>query len=179
MNNKSALLVIDMQEQFTIHTLDSATSINLIDSVNEAIAIAGSMDIIFVKAHIRMLSISLKGIKTESAAYLDLDKRLNLKKSDRVYMKQKPSAFSDAELTRQLVDSGIGQIYLTGMYLGQCVSATALEGVERGFEVTIISDAVVSKDSDKTEKILSKLQKKGIHITDLDSFGKTIQEENM
>jgi len=158
------LLVIDMQEEFTLYQMDSLLSHQMISQVNDLIGEMRPAAIIFIQAHIRVLNISLRGIKAESAQHLDLDNRLYRKKNDLVFMKEEQSALSVKQLTDYLRENEITHLYLAGIYLGQCLSATALDAADKGFRVTVIRDAVMAKNPRKSEKLLRKLEKAGIEI---------------
>lgn len=164
---QSALLVIDMQDEFTRHTLSEERAVPLISNVNEAIAALRPMKIIFVKADIRMLTISLKGIKTESAEHTALDERLHRSEKDLVLTKRESSALTVEELNDFLEENDIGHLYLSGIFLGQCLTNTALNAIEDGYRVTVIREAVTAKKSNKSEKYLGKLADSGVVIADL------------
>lgn len=163
----SALLVIDVQDEFTRHTMADERATLLISNINEAIEALRPMKVIFVKADIRMLTISLKGIKTESSEHTALDDRLERLEGDLVLTKQESSALTIEQLSEFLQENEIGHLYLTGIFLGQCLTNTAIHAVEEGYQVTVIRDAVTAKKSKKSEKYLKQLEDKGIKIVGL------------
>lgn len=163
----SALLVIDVQDEFTRHTMTDDQAAPLISNINEAIAALRPMKVIFVKADIRVLTISLKGIKTESAAHTSLDDRLDRREGDLVLTKQESSALTVEELGEFMQENEIGHLYLTGIFLGQCLTNTAIHAMEDGYRVTVIRDAVTAKKTKKSEKYLQQLEAKGVMIAGL------------
>jgi|GEM_PF-2885060 len=169
----AALLVIDMQDEFTRHTLDKGSASELISSVNTAIATLRPIDVIFVKADIRVLTISLKGIRTGPAAHTDLDERLDRREGDIVLTKHESSALTVEELRVFFRENNIEYLYLTGIFLGQCVSNTAIHANDAGYKVTVLREAVTAKKPGKSEKFLKQLESQGIlvkSIADLEGF---------
>jgi len=63
-----------------------------------------------------------------------------------VFTKHLPSAFSSQELAPRLQALGIRKLLLSGIMTHMCVSATARAAMERGFEVSIISDACTTRE---------------------------------
>lgn len=169
-DGNSALLVIDMQEEFTRHTLDNESATTLINNINEAIALLRPMKVIFVKADIRMLTISLKGIKTESSEHTDLDRRLDRREEDLVLTKHESSALTIEELNSFLQEHQIGHLYLAGVFLGQCLTNTALHALEQGYNVTVIRETVAARKQKKSDKFLKKLESRGIGVIQLSNL---------
>ncbi len=69
------------------------------------------------------------------------------KDSEPVFRKRFFSAFGNADLEAALASLGIGRIVLAGLYLHACVRSTALDAYERGYEVWVAQDAVLSDAS--------------------------------
>lgn len=168
---KSALIIIDMQEQFTLHLLDSIESGELISEINTAIERARPMEIIFVKANIKVLSISFKGIKVQEAEFIDLDSRLEKQKDDIVIFKDESSAFTVAGLMDYLEQNDIDHVYLTGIFLGECLSNTAIDGISRGYKVSVLKEGVRAKKLKKSEILLKELSDQGVEVISLEDFG--------
>lgn len=61
--------------------------------------------------------------------------------TDRLIAKQYNSAFEATELASELKRQGIRHIVLTGAATNWCIRATAYGALERGFDLTLISDA--------------------------------------
>jgi len=162
--SRSALLVVDVQEEFTRVRMDSVRAAAFMDAVNSAIEEHRADEVIFVQANLRALSISLKGIKVIPVGEQDLDYRLNRMDDDPVFSKVKSSAFTSDELVEYLEVNNIKHVYLSGLLLEACISSTAIEGVKKGYEVTVIKEAVISAKEEQKEKLLDKLEKKGVEM---------------
>ena len=158
------LIIVDMQEAFTQHQMDSVVSQRLIKNINNFISGWRPEEVIFIQAHIQTLNISFKGIKVETEENLKLDGRLNRKKIDPVFMKEESSALTVSELSAYLESNQIDHLYLAGIYLGECLSATAIDAKEKGYRVTVIREAVTAKKTRKSEKMLRKLEKHGVEV---------------
>jgi nicotinamidase-related amidase len=133
------------------------------------------VDIVFVKADMQVLSISLKGIKTESAEHSDLDGRLYRKKNDLIITKQESSAFTLVELRDYIDGAEIGDIYLCGIMLGKCVSNTALDGIRRGYSISVLKEGVTAKKESKSDKYLQELANEGVRILTIEDFKKELE----
>lgn len=144
--------------------MDSARSIELISATNGAIAEIRPGVVIFIKANIKTLNISLKGIKVETSEHLALDGRLNRNINDEVFSKTASSAFTIAELLNFLELDNITHIYLSGIYLGKCLTDTALDGIEHGFTVSVIKETVSAAKPSRSEILLRKLERNGVEI---------------
>ncbi|MDA3821711.1 MAG: isochorismatase family protein, partial [Bacteroidales bacterium] len=99
-------------------------------------------------------------------------------KNDRVFMKDKSNAFTIEELSKLLKANDIRQVYLVGIYLGECLSSTALDGVARGYDVTVIEEGVRSKKASKSAKLMDELRGGGVELITLDEFIKERNEES-
>lgn len=128
------------------------------------------MNVVFVKANIRVLNISLKGIKTESAEHLDLDSRLDRMPMDPVFMKEKSSGFYAPGFTKYLEDHQINHLILGGIFLGQCLTATAMDALEKGYRVSVVEEAVTARKPKKSKKLLQELADAGAEIIALEKL---------
>ncbi|MBC5768467.1 cysteine hydrolase family protein [Ramlibacter albus] len=65
----------------------------------------------------------------------------------RIY-KQHNSAFEDTELPALLEKLDVARIFLAGAATNWCIRATAYGALERGFDLTLVSDAHTTRDLD-------------------------------
>ena len=65
----------------------------------------------------------------------------------RIY-KTQPSSFAETDLQAQLETLGTKSLVITGAQTDYCVNATSNAGVELGYQVTLVSDAHTTEDSD-------------------------------
>ena len=78
------------------------------------------------------------------------------------FAKNRTDAFSSRQLNRFLVDRQVDEIFLVGLDAAFCVYYTALGALNRGYRVTIVTDAVMTgKDM---AKVLERYHNKGIAV---------------
>ena len=65
----------------------------------------------------------------------------------RIY-KTESSSFAETDLQAQLETLGTKSLIITGAQTDYCVNATSNAGVELGYQVTLVSDAHTTEDSD-------------------------------
>jgi len=169
----SVLVVLDVQQHFTAGTMSGESASALLENVNEAIRLARPhMEVVFIKANVRMLEISFKGINAVMADSQALDLRLNRKAGDRVFTKNEPSGFSNDSLTHYLDSCNVERIYLAGLYIEACLGATAIDGLERGYEMVLIDEAAAAKKERRRERKLASMLDKGVEVICIESFRK-------
>jgi nicotinamidase/pyrazinamidase len=76
------------------------------------------------------------------------------------------TAFEETDLERQLRERGIGSITIGGLAANICVRSTALDARERGFDVTLATDATrgVDIEDGDTERALAELKEAGVKL---------------
>ncbi|MBN2853312.1 MAG: isochorismatase family protein [Clostridia bacterium] len=86
-----------------------------------------------------------------------------------IFHKKFPSAFKETDLLDYLKQEGVDKIYVAGLISNGCVKETCLDGLNKHFEIVLISDAhsTFYKDADKI-----------IHETneEMESKGATLQK---
>jgi nicotinamidase/pyrazinamidase len=76
------------------------------------------------------------------------------------------SAFQESPLERLLRGHGIRRVWLAGLATDYCVRASALDALDRGFEVTVIEDAVRGIDvhPGDSERALAEVRAAGARV---------------
>ena len=76
------------------------------------------------------------------------------------------SAFQGTQLAPRLKAAGVRRLWVGGLALDYCVRATVLDGLEAGFEVHLIGDAVaaVNLNPDDGDKALRRMKSAGARI---------------
>jgi nicotinamidase-related amidase len=151
-NPRKALLVIDVQEDYTglkgkqpvlfSGVEDRIATINrLIDHASKS-----GMKV----AYIRQLFddnfiVRLLGGRTiEGQPGSDLDSRIRIVNQND-FTKKISDAFSNPRLDAFLVQNQVDELYLVGLDAAYCVYNTALGARNRGYKVTAISDAIMTR----------------------------------
>jgi len=144
------LLVIDMQEKYMKNYPDS-----LINSVNARIKEAQEKkeEIVYV------MNIG----KEENRDGYNLADDLYIF-TDRIYEKNKPSAFSAEDFTEFLSHSWDRKLEIIGIDGNCCVKKTAIDAVKEGFEVFINSNCVEVRNIKIYEKTLVEFEKNKITV---------------
>ena len=62
--------------------------------------------------------------------------------------KTRSSSFADTDLAEKLESLGTTSLIITGAQTDYCVDATSNAGVELGYDVTLVSDAHTTEDSE-------------------------------
>lgn len=163
LNNKY-LLVLDLQDYYLRNSLDSIDAKNYISKVNYLISRADTNKVIYVKSVHKVLNLSLKSpfiyVSVDTIA-MQLYNGLNIV-NDNIYTKEKPNAFSVTELKEYLKTNNITEIVIIGLMAEECVYETSIGGVENGIEIYIVPEAIIGKSLKSKEKIIKKLQAKGV-----------------
>ncbi|MBN1780929.1 cysteine hydrolase [bacterium] len=178
---QQALLVIDIQEDFTGTTarppFPYRDSAKLIETVNGLIetASASQVPVVYIRQELdsflgKLLSRMLAGgIAIRGNPGTRIDKRINMV-SDHVFPKPISDAFSNKQLESYLIENRISRLVLVGLDADGCVHATARGALNRGYEVVIITDAVVLMKEEKWEQLLKQYREEGIVLISASEF---------
>lgn len=154
MTNKTALIVIDMQEDY-MKPGDYPDT--LIDKINGKIAAASQKNqmIVYVKN---------KGKKHKLSYVSDFVPEL-LIVPGLIIGKGRPSMFDGKLLLSALGEQGISEIEVTGIDGNYCVAASALDAAALGFSVHYPLDCIGIKNQQRFLKTKKKLESAKITIT--------------
>lgn len=171
----TALLVIDMQEDFTRlqagRDWSEADLLAAISSIRQLAREARSRgEPVIVIRHImkgwwtnRLNSWANQGLGNQNSAGLGLDPRLQLPESAE-FIKHIGDAFSSAVLEDYLAENRIGKLRLTGLDGCHCVHKTACGALNRGYEVEIVPSAILAADRAGWERVQDQLAKSGAKL---------------
>lgn len=177
-NPKSALLVIDMQEDL-IGEKTKAPHLyknpeNLINNVNNIIDMA--MDKKYKVLYIRqeyknnLLDMPLsRGTLISGHSGAELDSRLKMVSED-VFIKRQSDSFSSKEIENFLISNEVDKLYIVGLDANGCVYRSAKGGLNRNYRVSIIQDGITTTNIDKMDGILKKYVKNNISVINSSDF---------
>ena len=134
----------------------------MIENVNAIINNFNPDKIVYVKSTGKALVISLKGFSTKALPTPEFDSRLKLVNHTIFTKVNTGDAFESRELENFLRDKNAKEIVLTGLLAENCISATALGGKKRGYEIILVPEAIAGKSNSSKEKALEKLKKEGL-----------------
>ena len=86
-----------------------------------------------------------------------------------VYEKTTFSAIGADGLLAKLEESGRKQVVLAGMEAHVCILQSALNLLERGYQVFVVADAVCSRQRESYENALLRLRRQNVAICDTES----------
>lgn len=152
--NKTLVLAIDLQQK-----LVSATG--AFDEVQNAKKIITAANILGIPTIVAEQYPKGLGATVSEISSL-------FKSSTTVIEKTAFSALKEPKILKALEKSGRGQVILFGIELHVCVYQTALELIEKGFEIYVIKDASKSRKNFEFNSGLELLRDKGVNVTCLE-----------
>jgi nicotinamidase-related amidase len=142
--NTNALLVIDVQKDVVANAVKTSEVVYNINSLISR-ARTSNAPVIWVQHSDDYL---VKG----SPGWEIVDDLKPMPNDLRIY-KTEPSSFADTDLQAHLVSLGTKTLVVTGAQTDYCVNATSNAGVELGYQVTLVSDAHTTEDSETAKAI--------------------------
>jgi nicotinamidase-related amidase len=180
-----ALLLIDVQSDFTgpsaKYPFPPGKSDGLIAAANRmsqearkhgvlVVYIRHEFDGVVGKLYSRLL---LGGAAIKGSPGTELDPRLT-RVSDHCFTKHETNAFSNPELDAFLRQRQVRELYLAGLDGLFCVNKTAKGGLERGYRVAFITDAIISNFERAWHRRLRRYAKEGAVLMTTREFGATL-----
>lgn len=173
---KAALLVVDIQEGITgflstkeCYTKGSDAFIQKIDAVIEK-SKEDSMPVIYVRNEITDWFINLLNNTYEKGnPGAGFDRRLTIV-SDLIVTKEKNDAFSNPILDSILIKNKISKLFVVGLDVAHCVNSTIYAAMNRGYKITVISDAVASESDTLKARMLKEFALKKVELLTTGEF---------
>jgi|GEM_PF-619903 len=157
-----ALVIIDIQEDYTgirarAPYPASEQLLLRINELSQRAADAGWPVVYVRQIFSRPLSqlvsrLMLGGDALESSPGAHFDRRLQLVSAHR-FEKPFSDAFSSPAFEALIVKQSIGELYLVGLDGAGCVDRTARGALRRGLSVTLIEDAIATRDAAKYPQV--------------------------
>jgi nicotinamidase-related amidase len=171
-NPKKALLVIDLQKDLT--DSDGKAIINLkqtdnaIGSVNRIIENYRQFDMspIYIRHEVEpnfIINLITRGVLAEGSPGAEIDFRIKVV-NDKIFVKHVMDAFSNSNFEHYLKENSINQLFLTGIDAEACVDRTLRAALSRGYLVTVISDAIATKNDARLQKKFNEFKNLGVAI---------------
>jgi nicotinamidase-related amidase len=149
---KSALLVIDVQNGVVQNAFEKD---EIVRQINRAIdsARANNLPVIWVQHSEEEMPID--------SHYWEIIPELTPEPHDGRIDKIHGSSFLETDLADVLKEHDISHLYITGAQSENCVNATTVDALERGYRVTLISDAHTTDDGSVVATINGKFVESG------------------
>ncbi len=168
----AALLVIDMQEDFTRSTgrfaHDEVMRDAVIAKINDLAASAHEKGIPVIEvSHVftdpfekLLMKMVAGGAGVEGSEGLKRDRDLVFEANFHV-TKNEGDSLTAPMLRRFLDDHKIGHLYLTGQEATACVNSTGQGALKRNYKVTLLTDAILARKPEKWTALADGLVTKG------------------
>lgn len=178
---KMALLVIDVQEGTTggisVDQYYKDQASELIGRVNEAITIAYDSGVLVVYIQQQTENWFLNWadgyVLAKGHPGVALDSRLKMVSLNH-FPKRIMDAFSNPNLDKFLTGQQVDRLLITGLDVAYCANKTSRAALNRGYEVIILREAVISESAALKEEKLSELESVGAVVTNLASLPELI-----
>jgi nicotinamidase/pyrazinamidase len=167
---QKALLVIDVQEDYTglkgkqpvpyKNVEDKIATINrLIDAASKT-----GTQVVYIRQIFdnNVLMRLFVGRTIEGLPGTELDSRIKVINGND-FTKKISDSFSNPKLEEFFIAHQANELYLVGLDAAYCVHKTALGGLNRGYKVTVVKDAILARDD--MSDILKRYEKDGIAVT--------------
>ena len=175
-NPKTALLVIDVQNDITTNTGRYGDTTEFLGNVNQAITYAEEtgMEILYVKniyAENSIILLLAGGQFKDGTEGAELDDNL-LTVNENIFTKSVGDSFSSREFEDYLISNSVDTLYIIGADASACVYSTARGGLNRGYNVNIIENAIITNSDGALQQMLKLYETNGIGVIDLEAFEK-------
>lgn len=176
-NPKTALLVLDMQEDFLGENgrlpiakdqIPAITAVvnRLIDAFERE-----GRPIIYVKSEFpkRALGNRIRHhAAIEGSPGADIFGKIRISGSA-IFSKKEPDAFSSQEFEQYLMANQVNQLVITGVYADQCVLYTTLGALNRKYHVKFVRNGVGSSSARAVEKACETVKESGAEVIEYNS----------
>lgn len=183
-NPAKALMVIDVQEDYTgvfgkqpplFKNVDAQ-----IKTINRLInnASKSGMKVVYIRQIFDNNFFTRKfiGRAIDGLPGTEVDNRIKVINSND-FTKKISDAFSNPKLEAFLISSQVNEVYLVGLDAAYCVYYTAMGALNRGYRVTVVEDAVMTRKN--MSDVLTQYEKDGIAVSSRDkiTYGNTQQTQ--
>lgn len=169
-NPQKALLVIDVQEDYTgakgkqpIPFKNAAAQIAAINRLIDSVSKSG-MKVAYIRQVFdnNFITRIFVGRTIDGLPGTELDSRIKIiNRND--FTKKISDAFSNQRLEEFLIQNQVDEVYLVGLDAAYCVYYTALGALNRGYKVSVVKDAVMTRKN--MDDVLKTYKKNGILLT--------------
>lgn len=157
------LIVLDIQEKNYKSQEAENSALELTERVNSIVDRFDPTRVVYIKNTKRILSLSIKGISADTLPSADLDGNLKIV-SNSIFHKYTGDAFTSAELISFLENNSASNIVMVGRLAEECLYQTALGGLQKGYSIFIVPEAIVGKTPKRKDKAIKKMVEKEIQL---------------
>ena len=159
------IIVLDIQEEYTTNSMSLSASQELMESVNYVIQKADPNKVIYIKSFHKILNVSFSKpvifVSIDSSDIWNLDSRMEIVNTN-IISKEESDVFKVKELTDILEKNNARDIIVIGLMAEKCVSKSLLGGMELGYNMFTIPEAIAGKTENSKDRAIKKLMKAGV-----------------
>lgn len=168
---KSALIVIDLQNDFTLFSGKQNACTSQVDKLIPVVNHLSekfnqeNKQIVYLKTEWSnpIVKILTGNSVKKGTTGAEFDNRLKIC-SDNIFTKGNKNSLSCSEFIQFLESNSINHLYLVGLATDYCIKVTAENAIKQGYKVTVVRDAVASYKCNDYEKSLQSLSAKGVNL---------------
>jgi nicotinamidase-related amidase len=170
-NNKTALVIIDIQNDYF-----PGGTMELV-SADEAASKAANILSYFRRKEMPVIHVQHIALQEGATFFLpntkgaEIHKNVTPLKTEKVITKNFPNSFRDTEVLDYLKENNISKLILCGMMTDVCVDSTTRAAMDFGFENTIITDAVTTRNREFNGKVIPAEQVTESYLSGLNALG--------
>jgi nicotinamidase-related amidase len=176
-NPTTALLVIDIQEgttgKYSSDQAYSDQSSTLIKSVNRVISAIydSGLPVVYIRQQTEnwFLKWADGYVLAEGSPGIAIDSRVKIVSMNH-FPKRIMDAFSNPMLDEFLTELQVNRLVITGLDIAGCANKTTLAALNRGYEVVIVKEAVISTSTEKKHEHLEELKSAGAYVIEMDQL---------
>jgi len=170
-DNKTALVIIDIQNDYF-----PGGTMELV-SADETASKAANILSYFRRKEMPVIHVQHISLQEGATFFLpntkgaEIHKTVTPLKTEKVITKNFPNSFRDTGLLDYLKENNISKLILCGMMTDVCVDSTTRAAMDFGFENTIITDAVTTRDREYNGKVIPAEQVTESYLSGLNALG--------
>jgi nicotinamidase-related amidase len=166
---KTALLVLDMQEDFLGPNAKMPIKRDQIPAITVVVNSLidefekNGQPIIYVKSEFPKIALGNRirhNAAIKGSPGTDFYRKIKIS-GDAIFSKKVPSAFDNPELEKYLVANQIKRLVITGVFADQCVLSTTLAALKRNYQVVFIKNGVGARSEKDVNQACDKVKQKG------------------
>lgn len=140
----TALLVIDIQNEYFSGKLPIPDGMAVVRNANRLIALADKHGMpVF---HVQHWNAVERPLFAKNTVMSEFHPDMHVAAHHVIVRKTFASSFTSTDLQQQLQARGIKTLIVTGLMTNNCIAATSFDGVANGYKVIISSDASATRD---------------------------------
>lgn len=168
------VMILDVQREYTQNAMEPRESEKFINSINYVIEKTKAENLLYIKTDHKMLNLSFSSpfiyVSIDTASQWKLDERLIVLPDSHCFTKDEGDAFSSESLCAFIEASQKKEVIVIGLLAEKCVRKTLLGGMEKGYTMHVIPDAIAAKSDESKKEVLQELQLEGVSIISSDQL---------